>query len=156
MCFTFGRKIQSITRMTGKQKTSIAACGIVLVAVASALLILLSTGKMDLGKSALRIAFSVIFSLSLIRRAAWARWLVGVLSGLSVVMSLFIFLDWDMAKSVIMSWTGVWMMLMTGFYFWVTYCLLFDRDVGAYFKSTNQPGGSETGRAEHVVGGNGG
>ena len=137
--------------MTGKQKTGIAAGGIVLAATASALLILLSTGKMDLGKSALRITFSVIFAFSLIRRATWARWLVGVLSGLSAAMSLFIFLDWEMGRSVLMSWAGVWMILMTGFYLWVTYCLLFDREVVAYFRSTDHSGGSGIGRAEQDV-----
>ena len=136
--------------MTGKQKTGIAAGGIVLVAVVSTLLILLSTGKMDLGKSAFRIAFSVIFAISLIRRATWARWLVGVLSGLGVAMSLFLLLDWEMASYVMMSWTGVWMILMPGFYLWVTYCLLFDRDVVAFFKSTNQSGGSGIGAEQGV------
>lgn len=145
------QKTHHTIKMTGKQKTGIAAGGIVLVAVVSALLILLSTGKMDLGKSTLRIVFSVIFAFSLIRRATWARWLVGVLSGLSAAMSLFIFLDGDMSKTIIMSWTGVWMILMTGFYLWVTYSLLFDRDVVAYFKSTDQCGGSKIGRAEQAA-----
>ena len=121
--------------MNAQLKTRVVATGIVLVTVVSALIIGLSVGKLDIGKNTLKIAFSIVSAFSLVRRASWARWVVGILSMLSVAMTFFIFLDWQAFQRSLLSWAGVWMALMTIFYIWTSYTLIFDRDVIAYFKN---------------------
>jgi len=125
--------------MNGAQKTHFVAGGVVLGAVVTSLLIWLSIGQLAIGKHSFRVAFSVVLAFSLVRRATWARWFVGILSVLSLAMSLFVLFDWQAFESVMLSWMGIWMALMTIFYIWVAYTLLFDREVIAYFKTKNTP-----------------
>lgn len=120
--------------MNPERKTQIVAAGIVLVPVVTGLVIWQETGNPSLAKNSFRIALSVVFAIALLRRANWARWLVGILSTLALATWLLIFLDWGALKHVILSWAGIWMLAMTLFYIWTAYTLMVDRTVIAYFK----------------------
>jgi hypothetical protein len=125
--------------MSPAQKTQIVAAGIVIVPIVTALIIWQEPANTSIAKNSFRIALSVVFAASLLRRAIWARWVVGILSVLALATWLLIFLDWDALKRVVLSWAGIWMLGMSLFYVWTTYTLLVDRTVIAYFKAKRDP-----------------
>lgn len=126
--------------MEARRKIQIVAGGLVLIPVATAILVWHEAGNPSTVEHGLKIAFSWVLAFSLLRRAAWARWLVGVLSVLSLVVSLQVIPAWSEVEPVVRSWVGIWMLMVAIFYLWIACTLLIDRSVIACFKQGETTG----------------
>lgn len=116
-----------------ERKIQIIGIGLISIPIVTALLIWQAASAISLVEYSLKFVISWILVFSLQRRAVWARWLVGILSILSLILSLQIFYAWDVVKYVVLSWAGIWMLVVTIFYAWTAYTTLFDKSVIDYF-----------------------
>jgi len=125
--------------MNAQQKTRNVAAGIVLSGLLGSLIVLLSGGYLNTAKEALSISISVVTATALIKRANWARWLIGVGATLGLLLTIILLFDSRFFGLIFQSWLGLWFLLATGFTCWVIYTLFFDRQVVRYFKCKDTP-----------------
>lgn len=123
--------------MSGQQKTAMVAIGTVVFSLVSIVLLLALTGGDKIAPRAIRFVITCVFAFFLWRGAGWARWLVGILSLLGVITSIFGFLGLSAVGIPMFSLLGVWMLVMAVFYTWVSYMLLLDKDVRSHFNPTS-------------------
>ncbi len=123
--------------MSGQQKTTLVAISIVAFSLVSIILLLTLTGGDKLAMRGFRFVLTCVFAFFLWRGAGWSRWLVGSLSLLSIVLSVFGFIGLSASGVPMLSVIGIWMIVMTLFYMWVAYMLFLDRDVASHFNPSS-------------------
>ena len=125
--------------MSAEQKTRIVAVGIFLSGLLGSLIVLISGGHLNAAKEALSISISLVTAIALIKRANWARWLIGIGATLGVLLSLLLIFDGRFVVMIFQSWLGLWFLLVMAFTCWVIYTLFFDRQIVRYFKCKDRP-----------------
>lgn len=123
--------------MIGQRKTAMVAIGTIIFSLVSIILLQALGGDEKIVPRVVRFVFTCVFAFFLWKGAGWARWLVGILSILAVIMSIIGFFGLSAAGVPMFSILGIWMAVMTMFYAWVSYMLLIDKDVGSHFNPTS-------------------
>jgi hypothetical protein len=118
--------------MNAEVKTSTIAGGLILVTLVSDVVTLVAGAQLSVEKSAFRLALTVILAFALHKRANWARWWVGILHTIGLLITPLIFTS-ELSKEILYSWAGIWVLLLFLFNLWVAYSLLIDRSVRNYF-----------------------
>jgi hypothetical protein len=118
--------------MNAEVKTSTIAGGLILVTLVSDVVTLVAGAQLSVEKSAFRLALTVILAFTLHKRANWARWWVGILQTIGLLVTPLIFMS-ELFKEIFYSWVGIWVLLLFSFNLWVAYSLLIDRSVRNYF-----------------------
>ena len=125
--------------MSAERKTRMVALGVVVSGLLGSLIVLISGGQLNAAKEALSISISIVSAIALIKRANWARWLIGIGASLGVLFSLLPIFDRRAFAMLFQSWFGLWFLLVMAFSCWVVYSLFFDRQVVRYFKRGESP-----------------
>jgi hypothetical protein len=122
--------------MTSPNKIQCVAGGLLFVTIISNASELVLAESINPVVMTMQISFAVIFAYALLQRARWARWTVGILSGIGVLLTILLLLtSWNQISSLIITWPGILMFLLLLFHSWVTYTLLIDKKVSVLFSS---------------------